>query len=239
MSNVHKSLCITSCIHKKSRSSINKKSETCGSIPQRRIFVNVMNLSQEIEHSGLFSSFESEAARRYNSAIIMSESLDRARHAIFMNIKSCGRWRQTGANTIIQLVHAYGVKDDTAAHAIALLDRFLAANLANPQDHGAGFDEAHLAWNKPECYAIACFLLTTKFRDISAPCIRDMVRIVRPPFPEEEIRRCEVHVLTSVDWALHSATGNFPASTHQLCTFRFRHLIPNHPFHSSDRKSVV
>jgi hypothetical protein len=116
-------------------------------------------------------------------------------------------WRRTAMNTVIQLVHAYRIKDETAAHAMALVDRFLAANLETSSRAGVDSASDSGIWDKSDCYAIACFLLATKFKNVSSPCIADLMRIVGTPWPEEVILRCEEEVLSSIGWALHVTTG--------------------------------
>ncbi len=108
-------------------------------------------------------------------------------------------------NTVIQLVHAYGASDETAAHAIALLDRFLAVKV----DHESEDPSIQTSgiWNKADCYAIACYLIATKFKDVCAPCIGDMMCIIRPAWSKELILQCEEEVLSSIGWALHVTTG--------------------------------
>jgi hypothetical protein len=141
-----------------------------------------------------------EFTQSIDEALKSSRCVDLARETVSKKGDECASWRRTSTNIIIQLVHAYSVTDETAAHAITLLDRFLAANLeSSARDSGV--------WDKPDCYAIACFLLATKFKDVHSPCISDLVRIVRPPRPEELILQCEEEVLSSIGWALHVTTG--------------------------------
>jgi hypothetical protein len=145
-----------------------------------------------------------ECSRRMNVALKLSRCVDLAREAISKRIQGCASWRRSGMNIIIHLVHAYGIQDEIAAHSIVLLDRFLAANLEGSAR--AGFDPAGI-WGKSSCYAIACFLLATKFKGVCSPCITDLVHIARPPWSEETILQCEEEVLSSISWSLHVTTG--------------------------------
>ena len=199
LTNGSKPVSSPSC-HGKSQSSICKKNRKCNIKLQKPIDAALHELSKKSGQSCDFLSFDSEETRRFKSAVMLSKPVDQARVALSIQSERCGHWRRIAVNTIIQLVHAYGVKDETAAHAIALLDRFLAAHLAS--------SEASLIGDKAECYAMSCFLVATKFKDISAPCVSDMVRITRLPWSDEEIVRCEADVLNSIDWALHATTGD-------------------------------
>jgi hypothetical protein len=141
-----------------------------------------------------------EFSQSIDAALKLSRCVDLARETVSKKADECASWRRTSTNIIIQLVQAYSVTDETAAHAITLLDRFLAANL---ESRARGSE----IWGKPDCYAIACFFLATKFKDVCSPCISDLVRIVRPPRPEELILQCEEDVLSSIGWELHVTTG--------------------------------
>ncbi len=147
-------------------------------------------------------------SQRISAAIELSRSVDLARQSVCENIEACANWRRTAMNTVVHLVNTYGIKDETAAHAMSLIDRFLAANLGASSAR-ADVDSASDSgiWVKSDCYAIACFLLATKFKNVRSPCIEDLMRIVGTPWPEEVILRCEEEVLSSIGWALHVTTG--------------------------------
>ena len=138
----------------------------------------------------------------------LSHLVDRARDLVCDNLDTCASWRRKGMNTVIHLVHAYGPKDETAAHAIALLDRFLAVKVIHKSEDPIVFStQSGGIWDKADCYAVACYLIATKFKDVCAPCLGDMMCIIRPTWPKELILQCEEEVLSSIGWAIHVTTG--------------------------------
>ncbi len=153
------------------------------------------------------SIVKSGFSRSIHVATSLSTCVDIARETVCNKLEVCATWRRTATNIIIQLVQAYHVKDETAAHAITLLDRFLAANLERSSLVPFEPTSDSEIWDKPGRYAIACFLLATKFKDVCSPCIADLVRMVRPPLLEEQILQCEEEVLSSIGWVLHVTTG--------------------------------
>jgi hypothetical protein len=142
------------------------------------------------------------------SSLKLSNVVDHARELVCKNLGKCASWRRRGMNTVMLLVQRYGAKDETAAHALALLDRFLAANIELiSHDQKTVTIPAGGIRDKADCYAIACYLIATKFKDVCSPCIDDLMRIVRPNWPKEHILQCEERVLSSIDWDLHVTTG--------------------------------
>ena len=176
---------------RKSKSSIRKRSK-------RHIQISSSDL--KLDTSGNSKSVQSSTSSSLGTVINLSEPVDNARHALLRELGHWGAWRRKAMSTILHLAGAYNVKDETAAHAMSLLDRFLAANLSE-------FNLSSEIWNKSDCFATACFLLATKFKDVTSPCTRDLVRVVRLPWPEEHIGRCEGQILCSIEWALHMTTG--------------------------------
>ena len=145
----------------------------------------------------------------------LSGSSDKARHILS---KELGVWepcRRACISTILLLVDAYQVTDETAAHTIVLLDRFLATQIQDAPDIQRAESRTHREnafgsksglKGTDECYAAACFLLATKFREIESPCIRDIARIIASTCPEK-IGLCETEVLECISWELHATTG--------------------------------
>ena len=152
-------------------------------------------------NAGNSFSVDSSLARGFDVAVQLSEPIDIARYSVLQAIRWCGTWRRTAIYTILHLADAYNVNNETAAHAMSLLDRFLAANLVES-------DRFLAIWNKADCFATSCFLLATKFKDVRSPCASDLVRVVRLQWSEEQIELCEGQILCSIDWALHATTGD-------------------------------
>ncbi len=127
---------------------------------------------------------------------------DRARASVQDRLDRCGEWRLTGSSKIIELVSVYGMEDETAVHAMTFLDRFIEAKLSE-----SGCPNLTDALHRSECIAIACFLLATKMKEISSPCVRTLLDEIGSSCTAEEILLSEQAVLTTLDWDLHSTTG--------------------------------
>ena len=152
-------------------------------------------------------------------SVKLSDLVDRARESVCNHLDKCASWRRKGMNAMIQLVHAYETNDETAAHAMTLLDRFLAVNVElKSEDQTVDHFHSGGVWDKADCYAIACYLIATKFKDVCAPCIAHMIRIVGTTWKKEVISQCEEEVLSSIGWALHVTTGDRPS--------QFSHILP-------------
>ena len=61
----------------------------------------------------------------------------------------------------------------------------------------------------PEIYAIASFLISIKFREISCPCLQDLTEITGFQCRIEDIQCAEENILLSVQWELNTITGNY------------------------------
>ena len=109
--------------------------------------------------------------------------------------------RRAGVNVIIELVHAYATQDETAAHAIVLFDRYLSAEISQNRS-------PDLLCSDIESCAVACFLITTKFREVSSPCLSDLSRLMFGRCTTEQIVASEVEVLTALQWDLCASTGD-------------------------------
>jgi hypothetical protein len=160
------------------------------------------------------------------ASVVLSPETDHARHIIHCHLDKCSSWRSDSVKIIIALFERYEISDETVTYAITLLDRFLAVNVDT--DYKRQNQKSKISggiWDKAECYAIACYLIATKFKDVCAPCIRDLYSIVQPTWPNEFVVQCEEDVLTSIDWALCANTG---AARGELipCT-RLRGLWPH------------
>ena len=142
----------------------------------------------------------SSSERTLLAAIEMSLELDKSRAALLIasgTEKIIAR-RQIGLDKIIQLLNAYQAKDDTVAFAISIFDRWLASDLHNETA------DKHALTDACECYAMACFLIAMKFREVESPALLDMAHDGWLP---AHIASCEQEVLFSLDWNVHSTTG--------------------------------
>ena len=141
-----------------------------------------------------------------NQSIELCMSLDSARKIV---ARDCSTWRRIGAETIAVLTRSYDVEDETAAHAIALWDRFLAAKISKL--HRASEHDQEIHKSDYLKYAVsascACFLLAAKLKETDAPCVSDLVRIVG--IQPSNLHQTEADVLTALDWNIHTTTGKF------------------------------
>jgi hypothetical protein len=167
----------------------------------------------------------------------LSCSSDEARNLV---AKQLGMWeacRRVCMSTILQLVDAYQVTNEAAAHTIVLLDKFLATQIQDVsvnrrsefrQLHETALETKLCLKGMDQCFAAACFLLVTKFREVESPCIRDIARILALNCPEK-IRLCENEVLECISWDLHTTTGlivlNFDFFSIIVLTRRFLYTI--------------
>ncbi|KAL3685234.1 hypothetical protein R1sor_003256 [Riccia sorocarpa] len=109
--------------------------------------------------------------------------------------------RRRIVNWIFQVVRLLDLSFLAAAHAVSLLDRYLAHTLFSIQQ-GKGKTSIPLA-------AAACIWITAKLEDTSAadrylPCIRGLCLY---EFEEERIRQMEVSVLKCLGWRMLGATA--------------------------------
>ncbi len=159
------------------------------------------------EESAL-SNHEDEVIRRaIKNVVDLSSSVDHAREYVGIRLHVCADWRLEGVTTIQDLVDSYHSKDETAAHAVVLLDRFIAAKLCTSAQPANGVFGSTGIHHKAECFAIAAFMLATKFKDSASPCLDDLAHLARPPWPKDQIMKCEELVLAAIDWDLHVTTG--------------------------------
>ena len=173
-------------------------------------------------------SFKSDMiCKPIKHVVVLSSPVDNARALVSSRIYSCADWRLRGMATIVDMVDSYDVKDETAAHAVTLLDRFIAAQLCTHAHQANGVFESTAMHDEAECVAIAVFMLATKFKDTASPCLEDLIHIARHPWRKEQILKCEELILLAVDWDLHVTTGprNSFIKAHSLQTDINRSLL--------------
>ena len=139
----------------------------------------------------------------------LSNAVDEARATVQCNLITCGRWRRIWANLVIKLADSYEANDETTANAIVLMDRYLAATICSQERPNAfnpiSCEDGALEYAK--CIAAACFVLATKMKDTSFPCIQQLASVSGLHDLASEIRCIESAVLTATDWDLYVPTG--------------------------------
>ena len=161
-----------------------------------RIFYEILHQPQTVLRMSMSSSEKTLLV-----AIEMSLTLDKSREALLTASGNVIASRQIGLDKIIFLRHAYQAKNDTAAFAISIFDRWLALDL----DSETGDNDAPT--NTCECHAMACFLIAMKLREVESPALLDMSQNGWTP---AHIVLCEQEVMFSLDWNVHSTTGFDP-----------------------------
>ncbi len=208
--------------NRKPLSPIRKKSRARTSQQCPVLLVNQTNTEDS------YSTVDATKLVELEVCIELSNLVDRARESVCDHLDTCASWRRKAMNVVIQLVHAYGINDETAAYAIALLDRFLSAKIElKSEDPNLVSVQTRSIWDKADCYAIACYLIATKFKDMCAPCIGDMMRIIRPAWPKELISECEEEVLCSIGWVLNVTTGATSRLSLQSARIQTSAIVPH------------
>ena len=161
------------------------------------------------------------------TAIEMSFEVDKGRAALFTALEK-GKMtadRQVGVDKILQLLDAYQAKDDTVALAVSIFDRWLASD-ENERDETAqnDFDKKirdGTAQNDfMQCCATACFLIAMKLREVTSPALVHLTNGIWSP---AHIASCEIEVMFSLNWNVHSTTGaTHTQVTLQCCVKYFR-----------------
>ncbi len=131
--------------------------------------------------------------------------LDPCRQALFLN-DNISATRILGVESILDLSRIYGVHDETATHAIALLDRILLSQI----------QKASPSLRKEiETHSFACFIIASKMVETSSPALSDLAKISGFRRSIESIQQAERHVLESLDWDVHMETGEHPTHPFQ------------------------
>ena len=136
-----------------------------------------------------------------------------AREYLSRNLFRCANWRRTAVNAVIRLIPFYGTHDETAAHAIETLDRFLSCKLKEfqnlPDYLYNEFQSRTDFWKYPDHCGSVCFLLAVKLKETSCPSVGELVQIVGQGLNAPRLLQFEVEVLTTLEWDLQSTTGDF------------------------------
>ncbi len=103
--------------------------------------------------------------------------------------------RQSAAEMLACLAHAYGTADTTLAHALVLWDQFMGCIQPNNM-----LDEM-----KSRQFATACFMISMKLRDRSHPLLVDLKEITS--FCCKDLVVSEQTVLTSLGWDICYVSG--------------------------------
>ena len=157
-----------------------------------------------------------KAMQSLTESVRLSMPLDMARQSLAENQELCSGSRTIGIEIMLQLAGAYEMQDNILASAIALLDRFLAAQCQDCENEaGADTHSSIQDGGNIKHIAVACFMLANKFVGSSSLWIDDILGVVRLKCSSAEIESTEGMVLSSIDWSLHLATGE--ARLHCLC----------------------
>jgi hypothetical protein len=109
------------------------------------------------------------------------------------------------ANTVVDLVRMYRVAPEILIHSVDLFYRFMDADIRLSEEGFGSLDH-------PEVFAIACFLISVKFREIHCPSLQDLSKVTEFHCLVEDIQWAEEKILVSVQWDLNTPTGS-PRST--------------------------
>ncbi len=121
--------------------------------------------------------------------------------ATFEILKLCaamsGVNRQSAAELLVYLAYSYGTLDTTVAHALVLWDRFIGCTLLTDMPNEMMSRQ----------YAIACFMISVKLRDMSHPLLTDLREITS--ICCEDLAESERIVLSSLEWDVCYVSGEF------------------------------
>ncbi len=108
---------------------------------------------------------------------------------------------QRAANTVIDLVRMYRVAPEILIHSVDLFYRFMDVDLLSTEEDVDSLDH-------PEVFAIACFLISVKFREIHCPSLQDLSKVTKFHCLVEDIQWAEEKVLVAIQWNLNTPTGH-------------------------------
>jgi hypothetical protein len=107
-------------------------------------------------------------------------------------------------NIVFELTRSYRMPPEITINSLDLFYRFMESDSLN-------CDTKSDCAVHPEIYAIACFLISVKFREIHFPTLQDLSKVTHFKCKEKDIQSAEENLLVSVQWELNTMTGNrFP-----------------------------
>jgi hypothetical protein len=118
--------------------------------------------------------------------------------------------RSQSVDLLFRICDSYHVSSETVCASTVILDRFFAA-ASNASTHDPCYAAIEELVQNPYLVAVACFLVTCKFREILCPLLQDLEQLTGTRCSTEEIRAAEVTMLAAIDWDLHCVTGELLA----------------------------
>jgi hypothetical protein len=136
-----------------------------------------MALAWEQELTALLQSSEKREPRPACDALI---------------VETDGFIRNSAAEMLLELAEVYGTNVGTVVHGLVLWDRFMSSRCTID------------IYNVLRA-SVACFMISVKLRDTQHPAILDLANLTS--FQFDDLVRSEKLVLSSIDWNIHSITG--------------------------------